>query len=219
MCESAEKAIESDRSLRASLKLQEDPVLIDWLYKGWKTKDHLISELTNRILVWNEMKRPECHANLKGKGPQVLNEHEVKYYQDDIVAGDGSETAAQSKTSDAATRLREILTKSQKGRFLGFLCLKRTRSAQRRLSTWCLLRDMVVDTPSDVCVPSESIAFILRVWVRHFRSISRHPADKNYSHKFASFLLGFDCVLDHVTFRQYSHISPRSANFSLHCSH
>ncbi len=121
MCESAEKAIESDRSLRASLKLQEDPVLIDWLYKGWKTKDYLISELTSRILVWNEMKCPECHANLKGKGPQVLNEHEVKYYQDDIVAGDGSETAAQSKSSDAATRLREILTKSQKGKFFGFL--------------------------------------------------------------------------------------------------
>ncbi len=55
------------------------------------------------------------------EGEGALNEHEVKYYQDDLVAGDGSETAAQSKNSGAATRLREILTKSQKGRFFGLL--------------------------------------------------------------------------------------------------
>lgn len=74
-------------------------------------------ELTNRILEWNDTLCPNCKASLKGKGPQVLDEHEVNIYEGRDLPDADFESAAHTKdaedsnSSEAVTSLRKILGK------------------------------------------------------------------------------------------------------------
>lgn len=87
------------------------------LPKRLKKKENVIVELTNRILEWNYTKCPECYASLKGEGPQVLDEHAMKNYENGDLSDDEFESAAHIKDTedsnlpDAATSLRKILGK------------------------------------------------------------------------------------------------------------
>ena len=125
VCEAADKVIETDRNRRVSRKLHDDPALMNWVNKGLDAKNNVIAELTERIFEWNHTKCPKCHASLKGTGPQVPTEQEVRSYNDQAWSYDESESSppsAQDKHSEAEIRLREILAKSssQKGKFLRF---------------------------------------------------------------------------------------------------
>lgn len=114
VCEAADKVIEADRNRRVLCKLHDDPGLMNWINKGLDAKNNVIAELTDRILEWNDMKCPECHASLKGEGPQVLSEQEVKSYNVQALSYDEPESSAQTGSSEAETLLREIIAKSAK---------------------------------------------------------------------------------------------------------
>ena len=97
LCVRAEKAVEIERNLRDSLILKE-----------LKKKENVIVELTNRVHEWNNTNCPECFTSLKGKGPQILNEHEVKIYEKGNLPDDRSESAIRKQIRKALEQIRDI---------------------------------------------------------------------------------------------------------------
>lgn len=88
-CERNADVIATERDIRTSLILKEV-----------QKKGNVTVELTDRILEWNDMKCTECHASLKGKGPQVLDEHEVKVCENRDLSDDDPEPATHTKDTE-----------------------------------------------------------------------------------------------------------------------
>ena len=117
ICETTEKALEQDRKLRASLKAENDPAVKEWFDKTLRKRENIVLELEHRLTGWNNTKCHACNASLKGWGPQTLNEQELAYFEDPILFNERAELAAlgrevkDTKSSDAMTRLRELLAR------------------------------------------------------------------------------------------------------------
>lgn len=85
MCEATEKA-----KVKDDLRVRQLQMML-------RKKDSLIVELTYRIDCWNKTRCPQCHAKMKGCGPNVLSKKEIEYYEDLSLVDERSELAAPGK--------------------------------------------------------------------------------------------------------------------------